>query len=573
MKGNRQNLYNPAADRVPRAYKKLSPVTLDKDGKRTTAPWQSPNFPDLTCAYRSIVPESFHEQEETRSKAWQDIRIKNWQLAEPQEETEEQQPGEDSRKESLTDQEEEEASEKQEETSKGRERTSTAAEQLSREQAETVKEDTSYPDEEGAEEYGEFLIGLDFEAEEEEEEEEDTSIADAEGSKEYGEILLAFDIEAEEEEGDESPEKEVEEDSAGKGDDEESPEEEEEEEERLSDDEEDEQSPEEENNQNPPEKEDDEDSPGEEEHEDSPNNEDEDESQEKEDDDESSDRKEEEPPEEDYEKRFPDEEGQGLAREDEDATSTAQQEDTKEQTENYIAQENLLEYQYIASEAPQIMAGDTKVPQPGPAKLGKNSDLDQWLECAKKCQYLPEAIMKKLCEMVKELLMEESNVQPVSTPVTICGDIHGQFYDLLELFRVGGGMPDDTQIDAPTVATRIITSEDIEPPTEITDPKLKRKLKKSMSSSSSGDSSNVSSNVSSDVSDDDDDEEGRGRPRGIEAELGMKKGNHGGLPGNQNYIFLGDFVDRGYFSLETFTLLMCLKAKYVPAPTSAIVSS
>ena len=33
--------------------------------------------------------------------------------------------------------------------------------------------------------------------------------------------------------------------------------------------------------------------------------------------------------------------------------------------------------------------------------------------------------------------------------------------------------------------------------------------------------------------------------------------------GQQNFIFLGDFVDRGYFSLETFTLLMCLKAKYV----------
>jgi len=32
--------------------------------------------------------------------------------------------------------------------------------------------------------------------------------------------------------------------------------------------------------------------------------------------------------------------------------------------------------------------------------------------------------------------------------------------------------------------------------------------------------------------------------------------------GHQNFIFLGDFVDRGYFSLETFTLLMCLKAKY-----------
>ena len=42
--------------------------------------------------------------------------------------------------------------------------------------------------------------------------------------------------------------------------------------------------------------------------------------------------------------------------------------------------------------------------------------------------------------------MEESNIQPVSSPVTVCGDIHGQFWDLLELFRVGGEPPDTSYI-------------------------------------------------------------------------------------------------------------------------------
>jgi hypothetical protein len=37
---------------------------------------------------------------------------------------------------------------------------------------------------------------------------------------------------------------------------------------------------------------------------------------------------------------------------------------------------------------------------------------------------------------------QESNVQPVRCPVTVCGDIHGQFQDLLELFTIGGNSPD-----------------------------------------------------------------------------------------------------------------------------------
>jgi hypothetical protein len=50
------------------------------------------------------------------------------------------------------------------------------------------------------------------------------------------------------------------------------------------------------------------------------------------------------------------------------------------------------------------------------------------------------------CKQVKEILMEESNVQPVKAPVTVCGDIHGQFFDLLELFRHGGQIPENNYI-------------------------------------------------------------------------------------------------------------------------------
>ncbi|KAJ1679674.1 Serine/threonine-protein phosphatase 6 catalytic subunit, partial [Spiromyces aspiralis] len=97
---------------------------------------------------------------------------------------------------------------------------------------------------------------------------------------------------------------------------------------------------------------------------------------------------------------------------------------------------------------------------------------EEWIETVRQCEYLPEQDIKELCEKVKEILIEESNVHPVYTPVTICGDIHGQFYDLLKLFQVGGEVP------------------------------------------------------------------------------------------QTNYIFMGDFVDRGYYSLETLTLLLCLKARW-----------
>ena len=67
--------------------------------------------------------------------------------------------------------------------------------------------------------------------------------------------------------------------------------------------------------------------------------------------------------------------------------------------------------------------------------------LDEHISQLRKGQILSEAQVKALCEKAKEILAKESNVQPVKCPVTVCGDIHGQFYDLLELFMIGGDCP------------------------------------------------------------------------------------------------------------------------------------
>jgi serine/threonine-protein phosphatase 4 catalytic subunit len=99
-------------------------------------------------------------------------------------------------------------------------------------------------------------------------------------------------------------------------------------------------------------------------------------------------------------------------------------------------------------------------------------ELDGWIAALRKCEPLEEDDVKRLCQMAIEILVEESNVQTIDSPVTICGDIHGQFYDLLELFKVGGDCPDT------------------------------------------------------------------------------------------NYLFMGDFVDRGFYSVETFLLLLALKVRY-----------
>merc|ERR1711976_71923 len=72
----------------------------------------------------------------------------------------------------------------------------------------------------------------------------------------------------------------------------------------------------------------------------------------------------------------------------------------------------------------------------------KMSDLDRQIEQLRRCEIIKESEVKALCSKAREILVEESNVQRVDSPVTVCGDIHGQFYDLKELFKVGGDVPD-----------------------------------------------------------------------------------------------------------------------------------
>jgi len=105
-----------------------------------------------------------------------------------------------------------------------------------------------------------------------------------------------------------------------------------------------------------------------------------------------------------------------------------------------------------------------------------SSQPDAWLKTVLdrlfKCKPLIEEDVRILCIRAQEILQAEANVQPVRSPVTLVGDIHGQWYDLIELFRIGGDLP------------------------------------------------------------------------------------------NTNYVFLGDYVDRGYHSIETVSLIVALKVRY-----------
>lgn len=68
-------------------------------------------------------------------------------------------------------------------------------------------------------------------------------------------------------------------------------------------------------------------------------------------------------------------------------------------------------------------------------------DIDKYLEMAWNCKILDREVIRLITMKVKELFIQEPNVLRLNAPISCVGDIHGQFYDLLEMFRVTGRPP------------------------------------------------------------------------------------------------------------------------------------
>jgi len=59
---------------------------------------------------------------------------------------------------------------------------------------------------------------------------------------------------------------------------------------------------------------------------------------------------------------------------------------------------------------------------------------------------IPEAQLKALCAGVREIFLGQNALLEIEAPLNICGDIHGQYHDLLRLFEYGGFPPDSNYL-------------------------------------------------------------------------------------------------------------------------------
>lgn len=73
--------------------------------------------------------------------------------------------------------------------------------------------------------------------------------------------------------------------------------------------------------------------------------------------------------------------------------------------------------------------------------MGPDSQVDEIIQKIESGGFPTADEVKYITTKSKELFSTYPNVIKVRSPVTICGDIHGQFDDLIELFKINGRVP------------------------------------------------------------------------------------------------------------------------------------
>lgn len=59
---------------------------------------------------------------------------------------------------------------------------------------------------------------------------------------------------------------------------------------------------------------------------------------------------------------------------------------------------------------------------------------------------LDESVILGIIRTVKNIFMNQPMLVEVQAPVKVCGDVHGQYYDMLRLFEYGGFPPESNYL-------------------------------------------------------------------------------------------------------------------------------